>query len=113
MTLVRPAPSAPFKRHLSTMKPAMPSAMRCPLQIIGCSALAAGTEGGSAEFVFDRSQFDVDDEGPNRCCTSILHQFVQLRYLAAGSILAACTNAVRLDPHPANEASKCGATRGH
>ena len=56
--------------YRSTKKPAMPLAMRCPLQIIGCSALATGTEGGSVEFVFGRS--DVDDEGPNRCCTSIL-----------------------------------------
>jgi hypothetical protein len=29
-----------------------------------CSVLAAGTKGGSVGFVFGRSHFDVDDEGP-------------------------------------------------
>jgi hypothetical protein len=72
--LVRPAPSAPFKRHLSIDKETG-NAVGDALSAANhwCSALAAGTEGGSVEFVFGRSQFDVDDEGPNRCCTSILH----------------------------------------
>jgi hypothetical protein len=69
-----------FKRHLSIDKETG-NAVGDALSAANhwCSTLAAGTEGGSVELIFGRSQFDVDDEGPNRCCTSILHQFVQLR----------------------------------
>jgi len=61
-----------------------------------------------ASFVSVTQQFNTTTS-MGRLTLNVLLSFA----LAAGSILAACTHAVRLDPHPANEAGKCSATRGH